>query len=125
MLKDPFESWRRAPRLGMPTFVVIAGQDDVTPQTRHQLDPAIARIDWQRIRRRDRQAPARRAGHQDRCDDLTLFQMASGHTVGIGDIDPPAGIGAHRQALLAQGQVVQLDLGIAHLTGPKLAAIAV
>ncbi len=31
MLKDPFESWRRAPMLGMPTFVVIAGQDDVTP----------------------------------------------------------------------------------------------
>lgn len=31
MLKDPFESWRRAPSLGMPALVVIAGQDDVTP----------------------------------------------------------------------------------------------
>ncbi|GAB3735729.1 alpha/beta hydrolase [Silanimonas algicola] len=31
MLKDPFESWRRAPALSMPTLVVIAGQDDVTP----------------------------------------------------------------------------------------------
>ena len=31
LLKDPFESWRRAPMLGMPVFVVIAGQDDVTP----------------------------------------------------------------------------------------------
>jgi len=31
ILKDRFESWRRAPRLAMPTFVVIAGQDDVTP----------------------------------------------------------------------------------------------
>lgn len=31
ILKDPFESWRRAPRLAMPTVVVIAGQDDVTP----------------------------------------------------------------------------------------------
>lgn len=31
LLKDPFESWRRAPKLGMPTFVVIAGQDNVTP----------------------------------------------------------------------------------------------
>lgn len=31
MLKDPFESWRRAPRLTMPTLVVVAGEDDVTP----------------------------------------------------------------------------------------------
>jgi pimeloyl-ACP methyl ester carboxylesterase len=31
LLKDPFESWRRAPKLGMPTLVVIAGQDNVTP----------------------------------------------------------------------------------------------
>lgn len=31
LLKDPFESWRRAPQLTMSTFVVIAGQDDVTP----------------------------------------------------------------------------------------------
>lgn len=31
MLKDPFESWRRAPLLRMPTIVVIAGQDNVTP----------------------------------------------------------------------------------------------
>lgn len=31
MLHDPFESWRRAPSLGMPTLVVIAAQDDVTP----------------------------------------------------------------------------------------------
>ena len=34
LLKDPFESWRRAPKLVMPTFVVIAGQDDVTPPAR-------------------------------------------------------------------------------------------
>lgn len=31
LLKDPFESWRRAPKLTMPTLVVIAGQDDVIP----------------------------------------------------------------------------------------------
>lgn len=31
LLKDPFESWRRAPALTMPTLVVIAGQDDVIP----------------------------------------------------------------------------------------------
>lgn len=31
LLRDPFESWRRAPRLTMPTLVVIAGQDDVIP----------------------------------------------------------------------------------------------
>lgn len=31
LMKDPFESWRRAPRLTMPTLVVIAGQDNVTP----------------------------------------------------------------------------------------------
>ena len=31
LLKDPFESWRRAPKLSMPTLVVIAGQDDVIP----------------------------------------------------------------------------------------------
>lgn len=31
LLKDPFESWRRAPKLAMPVFVVIAGEDDVVP----------------------------------------------------------------------------------------------
>lgn len=31
ILKDPFESWRRAPKLAMPTLVVVAGQDNVTP----------------------------------------------------------------------------------------------
>lgn len=31
LLKDPFESWRRAPALSMPVLVVIAGQDDVIP----------------------------------------------------------------------------------------------
>ena len=31
LLKDPFESWRRAPKLSMPALVVIAGQDDVIP----------------------------------------------------------------------------------------------
>lgn len=31
LMKDPFESWRRAPKLTMPVFVVIAGQDNVIP----------------------------------------------------------------------------------------------
>jgi pimeloyl-ACP methyl ester carboxylesterase len=31
LLKDPFESWTRAPKLAMPVFIVIAGQDDVIP----------------------------------------------------------------------------------------------
>lgn len=31
LLKDPFESWRRAPKLEMPVFIVIAGQDNVIP----------------------------------------------------------------------------------------------
>ncbi|WP_334132120.1 alpha/beta hydrolase [Silanimonas lenta] len=31
LLRDPFESWRRAPRLTMPILVVIAGEDDVIP----------------------------------------------------------------------------------------------
>lgn len=31
LMKDPFESWRRAPKLTMPALVVIAGQDDVIP----------------------------------------------------------------------------------------------
>lgn len=31
LLKDPFESWRRAPSLSMPTLIVIAGQDNVIP----------------------------------------------------------------------------------------------
>lgn len=36
LLKDPFESWRRAPSLRMPVFVVIAGQDDVIPPARSE-----------------------------------------------------------------------------------------
>lgn len=52
MLKDPFESWRRAPQLTMPTFIVIAGQDDVTPPARAEAlvaalprPPEVLRLD--------------------------------------------------------------------------------
>jgi hypothetical protein len=34
LLKDKFESWRRAPELRMPTLILVAEQDRVVPRAK-------------------------------------------------------------------------------------------